>query len=143
MKTALTPAMAKMLRGMRDHDDAGFYLKGRSECGGAVRVQFALIRRGYRDGEKITPAGLAALAEYEKPAGPSYFQKERQRRRGRRGRYEEMNRCDRCKKPYHGNRYQQISDDPALKAACLADFGRGVGCVCHRCISILLPEPKP
>lgn len=73
-------------------------------------------------------------------AVPSQYQAERQRRRTRAGKYEKMNRCDRCKKPWKRDLYQQISDDPALKAACVADFGVAVGCICHDCIRILLPE---
>lgn len=82
--------------------------------------------------------GFACPIRTHRP--PSQFQAERQRRRTSAGKYEKMNRCDRCGKPWKNDLYQQISDDPALKAACVADFGVAVGCICHACVAVLLPE---
>lgn len=82
---ALTDAQAKALRSARDTGNPAAHLRGRSEWGGFVWTQMALLKKFLlrRDG-KPTAGGLRALADYDEKRGLEYMRRERakQRRQG-------------------------------------------------------------
>ena len=68
----------------------------------------------------------------------THRQTERQRVR-KHGRYSKMLPCVRCAASICDDNYLQISDDKNLQAAALAAGLPGVGVMCHKCCSEVMP----